>query len=267
MPAHDRSVWMIGGQSLLRERLERLRRRYHDRRFVDSDPLVFLYDYEAVVDREVAGLVASALAYGNVTAMLPAIRRVLEALGPAPSAALARAGAMALRRRFRGFRYRFTTGAQVAGLLAAAARVQREHRSIDSAVAAARADGGVAALGALADVLRASTPVALGQLVPHPDDGSACKRMCLYLRWMVRRDAIDPGGWTSLRADELIVPLDVHVFRAARRLGWTKRRTPNLRAAEEVTAALAAIAPGDPLRYDFAITRPGILKEVAPEIG
>jgi uncharacterized protein (TIGR02757 family) len=91
--------------------------------------------------------------------------------------------------------------------------------------------------------------------------------MCLYLRWMVRRDAIDPGGWTSLRPEHLVVPLDVHVFRAARRLGWTARRTPNLRAAQEITAQLATICPRDPLRYDFAITRPGILREVAPELG
>jgi uncharacterized protein (TIGR02757 family) len=78
---------------------------------------------------------------------------------------------------------------------------------------------------------------------------------------MVRRDTVDPGGWTTIDPAKLVMPLDTHVFRVAQLRGWTKRKSADLRTAIEVTGVLRAISPTDPLRYDFAITRPGIRRE------
>jgi uncharacterized protein (TIGR02757 family) len=107
-------------------------------------------------------------------------------------------------------------------------------------------------------MLRAEARGARNYLLPDPAAGSACKRLHLYLRWMVRRDAVDPGGWSRVRARQLVAPVDVHMHRLGRALGFTKRRQADARTALEITAALRRFAPHDPVRYDFALTRLGI---------
>ena len=84
------------------------------------------------------------------------------------------------------------------------------------------------------------------------------KRLNLFLRWMVRRDDVDPGGWDSVSRGRLVVPLDTHLFRIARTLGFTDRKSADLAAALEITDRFREIAPDDPVRYDFALTRLGI---------
>lgn len=95
-------------------------------------------------------------------------------------------------------------------------------------------------------------------LLPDPLDGSAAKRTFLYLRWMIRRDAVDPGPWTKGEPSRLVVPLDTHMAAACRRLGILRRATVDLKAAREVTAYFRGIEPSDPVRFDFSLTRPGI---------
>ena len=246
---------------MARERawLEGLYRRYHWPRYIEPDPLQYPRAFDALPDREVVAVVASALAYGNVKAMGAAIDRVLACLGASPAATLAEISAATLRRRFRGFRYRFTDARKLTGLLTAIGRVQRDRGALANLVATAPDEATVVpALGRLASALRDASPCPLDHLVPHPDGGSACKRMLLLLRWMGRIDRVDPGGWTAIDPTRLVMPLDTHVYRVAHERGWTRRRTPDLRAALEITDVLRAIRPDDPLRYDFAITRPGI---------
>jgi uncharacterized protein (TIGR02757 family) len=97
-----------------------------------------------------------------------------------------------------------------------------------------------------------------GRLLADPRDKSACKRLNLYLRWMVRRDDVDPGGWEGVRPAQLVVPLDVHMHRIGRALGLTQRQQADCRTALEVTEAFRKISPEDPVKYDFALTRLGI---------
>ncbi|MRR38115.1 DUF2400 family protein, partial [bacterium] len=96
-------------------------------------------------------------------------------------------------------------------------------------------------------------------LIPDPGRKSACKRLHLYLRWMVRSDEIDPGVWTGISPDSLVVPLDTHMFRISGALGLTSRSQADEKAAREITAGFRKICPGDPVRYDFSLTRLGIL--------
>ena len=107
-------------------------------------------------------------------------------------------------------------------------------------------------------------------LLPDPSQGSACKRLCMFLRWMLRKDAVDPGPWNGLSPlltpDKLVVPLDTHMHRISTLLGFTRRRTPNLAMALEVTEAFKVLVPRDPLRYDFALTRLGIRNELSPSL-
>jgi len=162
---------------------------------------------------------------------------------------------------FADLRYRVTPGRTIAGLLAAVRRVQAAHGDLESAFVAhddPAATTVLSGLAGLVDELQSASPVPLDHLLPDPRRGSACKRPCLMLRWLVRRDEIDPGGWSRVDPARLVMPVDTHVQQAARRRRWTRRRTVGLATALDVTALLAVLAPEDPLRWDFAITRPGI---------
>jgi hypothetical protein len=88
---------------------------------------------------------------------------------------------------------------------------------------------------------------------PRPSGGSACKRLNLFLRWMVRRDRVDPGGWRHLRPSQLVVPLDTHTIRVGRCLRLTRRRTAGWAMAADITEALRRLDPADPVRYDFSL--------------
>ena len=116
----------------------------------------------------------------------------------------------------------------------------------------------IPALSAFARELNLCAHSQYSGFLPSPVDGSACKRLHLFLRWMVRFDNVDPGGWDRVSTSRLIVPLDVHMHRICLLMGLTKRKQADLRTAVEITAAFRAIAPHDPVRYDFALTRLGI---------
>ena len=101
-------------------------------------------------------------------------------------------------------------------------------------------------------------PMNPGHLVPIPEKGSAAKRLHLFMRWMIRKDAVDPGGWDDLSPSRLIVPVDVHMHRICTHLAFTQKKQANLKTAVEVTQCFRKIMPQDPVKYDFALTRIGI---------
>jgi uncharacterized protein (TIGR02757 family) len=88
--------------------------------------------------------------------------------------------------------------------------------------------------------------------------------MFLYLRWMVRCDEVDPGPWKRILPAQLIIPMDVHMHRVSRQFGLTRRSQADLKGALEVTGFFRNLKPDDPVRYDFALTRPGILASLDP---
>jgi uncharacterized protein (TIGR02757 family) len=101
-----------------------------------------------------------------------------------------------------------------------------------------------------------------GHLIALPQRGSACKRMNLFLRWMVRKDDVDPGGWQGIALSKLIIPLDTHMHKIGLRLGFTKSRQANMKTALEITSGFRQIAPDDPVKYDFVLTRFGIRSDM-----
>ncbi|MGH3522476.1 MAG: DUF2400 family protein, partial [Mycobacterium sp.] len=96
-------------------------------------------------------------------------------------------------------------------------------------------------------------------LLTSPADGSACKRLNLFLRWMVRRTSPDLGLWTFVDPAKLVMPLDTHIHRIATFLGLGRRKSADWKAARAITDRLATFNPEDPVRYDFALCRLGIL--------
>lgn len=244
--------------ALVRATLEAVHARYQHRRFAHPDPVEFLYRYPDARDREVAGLAASGLAYGRVASILVSVERALQPLGAHPAAFLRRAGDADLRAATRGFQHRWSTGAELYELWRAVRGLLRDGPSLEeSFVAGCRPEHRDVWPALEAWVLHLGRH-GLGRdnsLVAWPDRGGACKRLHLYMRWMVRCDAVDPGGWPRVPPARLLVPVDVHMHRIARALGFTRRRQANRRTVDEITAGFRRHAPDDPVRYDFALTR------------
>jgi len=241
--------------------LEALYAEWNRRELVHPDPLEFVHRYADPRDREVVGLLAASLAYGRVAQILRNVETVLAALGPSPAASVAGRDRPRLRAALRGFRHRFTTGADVFALLDGAGRLIERCGSLEQAFLAGMGSGDdtvVPALGRFAEGLCGPSGRPGGNLLPEPGKGSACKRLHLFLRWMVRRDEVDPGVWTAVSPALLVVPLDVHMHRIAASLGATARRQADLRTALEATEWFNRLSPGDPVKYDFALTRMGM---------
>jgi uncharacterized protein (TIGR02757 family) len=254
----------------LAARLAALARRY-DERWLDTDPVRWPRAASDPADREVTAVVAALLAYGRVASIHRAVEGVLDRLDGSPARALDAERREEIPHRLASFRPRFTSGADLAWVLLSVARARDEAGSL-GAWLAARASGPQplrAALAAWSD-LAALVPAdpaparvrARRFLLADPRGGSACKRSLLLARWCVREDdGVDLGLWShaGLAPADLLVPLDTHVARTARDLGLTRRRTVGWETAVEVTRALAALDPRDPVRFDFALARPGIV--------
>jgi len=242
------------------ELLEELYERYNKRAPDLPDPVDFLWRYDDPSDREIAGLVAAALSYGRVAQIMKSVGFVLERMNQ-PAKFARQPSSRSLEKAFSGFRHRFGSGAQLSALLSGARRVVNKHGSLEKCFewSLDESDETIApALGRFVRELRRGMKADCGHLLPVPEKGSACKRLLLYLRWMVRCDAVDPGSWSGVPASKLVVPLDVHMNRISRAMGLTRRKSADMRAALEVTDAFRAFAPDDPVRYDYALTRLGM---------
>jgi len=269
--------------ALLRQALDHLDAEAGAR--VGADPIAFVHAWAQPADQEVAAAIASGLAYGRVAAFWPVIQAILDR-------ACQRGGPAAFVRGFdqedaavlAPLQYRWMRGPDLALWCATLGAALRVHGSL-GAIAQAGFHSRDADIGPclehLVNTLRglsvgeaarlgspatdfAGLPRGFRYLLPRPSDGSACKRWCMLLRWMVRPpgdprrgDGMDLGLW-KLPPDRLVVPLDTHVGRLALLLGLTRRGDGSWRTATEITRQLARLDPTDPVRFDFALAHLGI---------
>jgi uncharacterized protein (TIGR02757 family) len=255
----------------LKHCLDKIYARYNRRELIPPDPLQFVYRYSDRADREIAGFLAAVLAYGRVQQIEKSVERLLGRMGPHP-AAFVRAFNGSKRRALADFRHRFNSGDDVADLLVLLQKVLADCGSLEAYFTrgfSARHATIAPALAGFCDSLlaeharrnRGVIPPGLKYLLSSPTGKSACKRLNLFLRWMVRSDAVDPGLWKSVPAAKLLVPLDVHMSRISFALNLCKPQNISLRTAIEVTEAFGCIYPDDPVRYDFALCRAGMLND------
>lgn len=240
--------------------------KYNHQQYVHPDPVEFLYNYALPEDREIIGFLASALAYGRVQQIHNSVSSVLQVMGSSPLHFLLHTPWGSLRKMFAGFSHRFARGDNLAALLVGAGGLVARHGSLQAAFLSGyseKDDNVLPALSNFAEALVAAAPADPGHLLALPDRGSACKRLNLYLRWMVRQDAVDPGGWHQIPTSHLIIPLDTHMHRLGLQLGFTHRKQGNMITALEVTEGFKAISPHDPVRYDFILTRLGVWGKAA----
>jgi uncharacterized protein (TIGR02757 family) len=256
---------------LIRDPLEGLYRTFDH---VDSaaDPVHIVRRFRSRDDREVVGFCAAALAFGRVASVLQSIEALLKVRGPAPAAFVRAFDPARDAAGLRPLVHRWIRGVDLAALMIILQRMLRESGSIEGFFLAGE-DPGAADVGPALDAfsvraMHTDLRAAYGRLptrpgvcyfFPKPSAGSACKRLNLFLRWMVRKDAIDLGVWTKVAASRLVVPLDTHVIRVGRCLRLTKYVSPGWKMASEITASLRALDPADPVRYDFSLCHIGMM--------
>jgi uncharacterized protein (TIGR02757 family) len=235
-----------------------------------ADPVQLVRRYTKPADQEIAGFCAAALAFGRVASVLQSIERLFAILGPSP-AAFVRRFEPAAHPALRPLVHRWVNGQDLAALLLILRRMLEESGSLEGFFVA-RSSAADADVGPSLDAFcqralkfdlssvygRRRTKLGVCHFFPRPSSGSACKRLNLFLRWMVRRDAVDLGIWSRVPASKLVVPLDTHVIRLGKCLGLTRRHTPGWKMAAEITAGLRALSPDDPVRYDFSLCHIGM---------
>jgi uncharacterized protein (TIGR02757 family) len=257
--------------SPLPERLETLYRTF-DHETSASDPVHIVRRYRDPADREVVGFCAAGLAFGRVASVLNSIESLLTVMGPHPAAFVRSFDPTKDGPVLAPLVHRWIRGRDLVALMLVLQRMLRDAGSIEGFFVAgddpAAPDIGDAmdafSTRALAIDLRPAygrVPKRAGvcYFFPRPSAGSACKRMNLFLRWMVRRDAIDLGVWTRVSPSRLIVPLDTHVIRLGRCLRLTRYKSPGWKMAAEITASLRALDAADPVRYDFSLCHIGMM--------
>jgi uncharacterized protein (TIGR02757 family) len=230
------------------------------------DPVQIVRRYDRLDDREAIAFLAAGLAFGRVASVMASIETVAIALGSAPGQFVRRFDPDRDAASIRPIVHRWTRGDDLVALLWILRQLIDRDGSLELSFARGLDPSAPDVQGALEDFSCRARQVdvrpAYGRrprrpgahyFFSRPSTGSACKRLNLFLRWMVRTDAVDPGGWTTVPARQLVVPLDTHTIRVGKCLGLTRRASPGWKMAADITAALRAFDPDDPVRYDFAL--------------
>lgn len=299
--------------------LNNVHKDFHAAKFLYSDPIEFVYRYHDPWEQEAVALLAALFAYGKVAQIRKSVEDALfriSKIASSPKSFVKNLENPIFRKKaekvFHGFVHRFNKDSDPVILLDLLNRSWTQHGSLGAHFIGylnpADPDIGNALSRVIDDWrkwLPPETPKSFHYLLTSPEDGSCCKRWCMFLRWMGRKDEIDPGLWTrepwgtkenqeiqgtrgtngtqkpkgtyerptetnplsdlfpmgrSLESWQLIMPLDTHTGRISQYLGLTSRKSLNWKAALEITASLKKVDPIDPTRYDFALSRLGILE-------
>lgn len=237
-----------------------------------SDPVWFAHRFDRDDDREVVAFIASALAFGRVQSVINSVEGMLAAMRPSPAAFVRAFEPSRDRTAFGHLVHRWTNGADFAALIWILHRMIVRHGSIEGFFAeglpadAVDVGEGLQSFSTRALAIdlkpiygRSKPKPGVAYFFSKPSSGGACKRLNLFLRWMVRHDRVDLGVWSTVRPSQLIVPLDTHIIRVGRCLGLTRYTSPGWRMAVEITASLRRLNPDDPAKFDFSMCHIGMM--------
>ncbi|NQV33923.1 MAG: TIGR02757 family protein [Phycisphaeraceae bacterium] len=252
--------------------LDRLYMTYNRFDRIAPDPLQFVYQYASGEDREIVGFLSAVLAYGRVAHIQKSVTNLLARLTSSPHDFVRQLNASD-QKVLASFTHRFNTGQDIYHVLLAIKHLLNECGSLEQAFLVGydeQQPNIIPALACFRDKLMSYIEPRHRQsgvryLLVDPQKGSPCKRLNLFLRWMVRSDEVDTGLWTQVDPAKLVVPMDVHMSRLCRLIGFHDKRQMSLDTALQVTMRFAEICPEDPVKYDFALSRVGILEQCKGE--
>jgi uncharacterized protein (TIGR02757 family) len=261
--------------SLLKPTLDRL---YADFNYPDSatDPIQIVRRFTRPDDQEVVAFCAASLAFGRVASVLQSIERLLAIMGDRPADYVRAFDPGGEAGAYDGFVHRWVRERDLVALVWLVRQMFDRSGSIEQFFAEGDEAGSADIEGALDSFSKRALKLELksaygrpyrptrarpgvGYFFPSPSSGSACKRMNLFLRWMVRKDELDLGVWSRVDPSRLVVPLDTHVIRVGQCLRLTRLTSPGWKMARDITSSLRLIDPADPVKYDFALCHLGMM--------
>ena len=255
----------------LKRRLDEQYQQFNDAQSV-TDPIQIVRRYTNPADQEIVAFCASALAFGRVQSVINSIEGLMAAMGESPTTYVRTFEPSRDRRSLDHLVHRWTRGIDLAALVWILRQMIDSHGTIEAFFAddanpdAETIEAALDAFSRRACTLnqravygRTVRKPGVSYFFARPSSGGACKRLNLFLRWMVRRDGVDLGVWTRVRPSQLIIPLDTHVIRLGRCLRLTRYASPGWRMAADITASLRKLDPDDPVRYDFSLCHIGMM--------
>ncbi len=262
----------------LKSKLDDLYNGYDFKERLSFDPIFFLHQYEEVENIEVVGFVASSFAYGKVKLFLPVIGEILKRMGSNPYDFVINFNIKKEAKLFSTARYRFNDTNDILAFLFFLQKILRKYSRLENLFKKNYSNGDPnikQALLGFIQAFREQIDLGFAQIqsfyksekrkgflffYPSLEKGSPCKRLNLFLRWMIRDRDIDLGIWKGIPKNKLIIPLDTHIARISRCLNFTNRRSLDWKTAEEITESLKLFDSEDPLKYDFVLCHYGMVK-------
>ena len=260
--------------ALISERLDSVQSQFNLSQEGHNDPISMVLVYKDPGDREVAAFVAAVFSYGNVPQIQKTLGTIFEILGPTPVQNLKNSDGNHWKKVIpTQFKHRFNDAKDLGCLLTWLGQALRSHKSLEDFFLACQPSPNIEDIGvALENFIDGLTAFDGRPFKPaktkgvhffltRPSNKSACKRLLLFLRWVVGTGPMDLALWTKIRKDILLIPVDTHVLRISKHLGFTKRKDNSWKTAQEITSQLKLLDAKDPTRYDFALCHIGISKE------
>jgi len=247
---------------ITKNELDKLVEIYESEDFIKDDPVQFIHKFKTKEDIEIAGFIASLLAYGSRKQFIKKLDQWLEMAQNKPLNFIENFEPEMIG----DFNYRFGKPKDFISIFEILKELYVN-------------DGGLEKLfeygykknkmfETVVDYFYARADKNVGQgfyhMIPNPKNGGAMKRMCMFLRWMIRKSPVDIGIWHFMKPSELYIPLDVHVARVSRQMGLLTRNSNDFKAVIELTESLKKFCPEDPVKYDFAIFGYGVNGEKFP---
>ncbi len=254
-------------EATLKKKLE-YNYKYFDFSQISPDPLEFPHRFKNFYDIEISAFISSVFAYGNVKQINDTLEKV-HGIIKEPYHFVMKYNYESGVKKFAKIKHRFYTTEDIAKLFYALNRIYTSYGSLKYLFLLYYFDKDPNLKSTIAFFTehfnsflgdKGELSPGLKFMSPDPMKGSACKRMNLFLRWMIRKDELDFGLWREFSASQLVIPVDTHVAKICKRLGLTKQKTVSWKMAEEITTNLKRFDPIDPVKYDFAICHIGMRK-------
>lgn len=230
---------------------------YETTDFIKDDPVQFPHRFTDKKDIEIAGFIASLLAYGNRKVFIKKLDSLFEIAQNEPLNFILNFEPEILG----DFNYRFGKTSDFAEIFTVLRRLYEKDGGLEELFKYGFLQSAGSEFLPVCDYFYSQFPQnsdGAKFMVPNPKNGGAMKRMCMFLRWMVRKGPVDLGVWDSIKPSQLYIPLDTHVARISRETGLLSRNSNDFKAVLEITENLRQFDPDDPVKYDFALFGYGV---------
>ena len=242
--------------------LDKLVDKYENVDFIKDDPIQFIHRGKSKKDSELAGFIASLFAYGNRKMFIKKLNEIFERADNDIENYIINGDFKNLK----GVEYRFSKDYDIIPIFNILHKLYVESDGLEELFSYSfledRGDNYDHYLQNVVDYFYSLAPKNAGQgfyhMIPNPKNGGAMKRMNMFLRWLVRKSAVDIGIWNFMKPANLYIPLDVHVARQSRAMGLLNRKSNDYKAVKELTMKLKEMCPSDPVKYDFALFAFGV---------